>query len=84
MVVAGDLIVRTKVFKLSYQDYRNLSELAKAMGISVSQIYRVKEGKRHINQKFIIGAVKAFPGYRLDDLFYLTPDESVGGVSGRK
>jgi hypothetical protein len=84
MVVAGDLIVRTKVFELSYQDYRNLSELAKAMGISVSQIYRVKEGKRHINQKFIIGAVKAFPGYRLDDLFYLTPDESVGGVSGRK
>jgi hypothetical protein len=84
MVVAGDLIVRTRVFELSYQDYRNLSELAKAMGISVSQIYRVKEGKRHINQKFIIGAVKAFPGYRLDDLFYLTPDKSVGGVSGRK
>jgi len=77
-------MVRTKVFDLSHRGYRNLSELAKAMGISVSQIYRVKEGKRHINQKFIIGAVKAFPGYRLDELFYLTPDESSVGVSGKK
>lgn len=82
--MAGDLMVRTKVFELGYQGYRNLSELAKAMGISVSQIYRVKEGKRHINQKFIVGAVKAFPGYRLDDLFYLTLDEPGGGASGRK
>jgi len=44
------------------------------MGISVSQVYRVREGKRQINQKFIIGAVKAFPEQKLDDLFYLTPE----------
>lgn len=81
---SGNLMVRTKVFDLSYQDYRNLSELAKAMDISVSQIYRVREGKRHINQKFIVGAVKAFPGYRLDDLFYLTPEEPGGGFPGGK
>jgi len=37
----------------------------------VSQVYRVREGKRGINQKFIVGAKKAFPGYRLDELFYL-------------
>ena len=80
--MSGNLMVRTKVFDLSYRGYSNLSELAKAMGISVSQIYRVREGKRHINQKFIVGAVKAFPGYRLDDLFYLTPDEPGGGFSG--
>lgn len=82
--MSGNLMVRTKVFDLSYRDYRNLSELAKAMDISVSQIYRVREGKRHINQKFIVGAVKAFPGYRLDDLFYLTPEEPDGGFSGRE
>jgi transcriptional regulator with XRE-family HTH domain len=70
------LRMRTKVFDLSFQGYRNLSELAGAMGISVSQVYRVREGKRQINQKFIIGALKAFPGYRLDDLFYLAPDEN--------
>lgn len=44
------------------------------MGISVSQIYRVREGKRSINQKFIIGAIKAFPKHKFDDLFYLTPE----------
>ncbi len=44
------------------------------MEISVSQIYRVREGKRRINQKFIVGAIKAFPNYGLDDLFYLVPE----------
>ena len=68
------MIIKTRVFELTDQKYKNLSELAHAMGISVSQIYRVKEGKRHINQKFIIGAIKAFPDYNLDDLFYLTPE----------
>ena len=68
------MIVRTRIFELASGQYRNLSELAEAMGISVSQIYRVREGKRRINQKFIVGAMKAFPNYSLDDLFYLTPE----------
>lgn len=70
------MIVETRVFELCNNRYRNLSELAQAMDISVSQVYRVREGKRHINQKFIVGAIKAFPGHKLDDLFYLTPDSS--------
>jgi len=44
------------------------------MEISVSQIYRVREGKRYINQRFIVGAIKAFPNHKLDDLFYLAPE----------
>jgi hypothetical protein len=52
--------------------YRNLSDLAVAMGLSVSQVYRVREGTRGINEKFIVGAKKAFPNYRLDELFYFT------------
>ena len=44
------------------------------MGISVSQIYRVREGKRNINQKFIIGAIKAFPEHKFDDLFYFAQE----------
>ena len=68
------MIVKTRIFELNHRDYKNLSELAWAMGISVSQVYRVREGKRNINQKFIVGAVKAFPGYKFDDLFYLAPD----------
>jgi len=68
------MIIKTRVFELGNGNYRNLSELARAMGISGSQIYRVREGKRHINQKFIVGAVRAFPGRKLEDLFYLAPE----------
>ena len=68
------MIVRTKIFELCPGEYRNLSELAQVMGISVSQIYRVRGGKRNINQKFIVGALKAFPHYKLDELFYLASE----------
>ena len=70
------MIVKTRVFEFCNNYYRNLSELAQAMEISVSQVYRVREGKRQINQKFIVGAIKAFPNYKLDDLFYLVPESS--------
>ena len=73
------MLIKTRIFELCNGRYSNLSELAQAMGISVSQIYRVREGKRHINQKFIIGAKQAFPHYRLDDLFYL--DEELPTVN---
>ncbi|MDH5695954.1 MAG: hypothetical protein OEZ00_05040 [Dehalococcoidia bacterium] len=36
------------------------------------------EGKRNINRKFIIGAVRAFPGYKFDDLFYFVPEVPAG------
>jgi hypothetical protein len=68
------MIVKTRIFELSNGSYKNLSQLARAMGISVSQIYRVREGKRGINQKFIVGAIKDFPDYRLGELFYLAPE----------
>tara|TARA_B100000315_G_C14460621_1_gene533544 strand:- start:371 stop:595 length:225 start_codon:yes stop_codon:yes gene_type:complete len=70
------MMVKIRIFELYHNGYKNLAELAQAMGISVSQIYRVREGKRHINQKFIVGAIKAFPNYKLDDLFYLVPEVS--------
>ncbi len=44
-------------------------ELAQAIGISQDLIYRVRKGERGTNQKFILGAIKAFPGYKLDDLY---------------
>lgn len=68
------MLVRTRVFDLCQCRYANLSELAEAMGISVSQVYRVREGKRNINQKFIVGAIKAFPEHKFDDLFYFVPE----------
>jgi transcriptional regulator with XRE-family HTH domain len=69
------MIIRTRVFEIADERYGNLSELAKVMGISVSQVYRVREGKRGINEKFIIGAKTAFPDLRLDELFYFNTDQ---------
>ena len=70
------MIVETRIFELCNDKYESLSELAKAMGISVSQVYRVREGKRKINQKFIVGAIKAFPECKFDDLFYFAFEPS--------
>lgn len=64
------MIIKTRVFDMANGRYHNLSDLAVAMGLSVSQVYRVREGKRGINEKFIVGAKRAFPDNRLDELFY--------------
>ena len=74
------MIIRTRVFDIANNKYENLSELARAMGISVSQVYRVREGKRGINEKFIVGAKMAFPDLRLDELFYFNTDQIPGNL----
>jgi len=66
--------LKTRVFELCNGRYRNLVELAHIMGISQDLIYRVRKGDRNINGRFILGAMKAFPGYKLDDLFYVSED----------
>ena len=68
------MIVKTRVFEYCNNSYKNLSELAQAMGIAVSQIYQVRKGTRHVGQEFIVGAINAFPDHKLDDLFYLIPE----------
>jgi hypothetical protein len=65
-------MLETRVFNLNEGRYRNLVELAKAMGTSTSQLDRVRQGNRTINQKFIEGAAKAFPEKNLGKLFYLS------------
>ena len=80
--------LKTRVFEFCNGKYRNLPELAQAMGIALSQVYRIRQGKRNINEKFIIGAVKAFPEYTLDELFYVVRNSSQNehrlGVSREK
>ncbi len=78
------MVIKTRVFELYRGRYKNLSELAKVMGISMSQVYRVREGKRQINQGFIVGSIKAFPGYRMDELFYFVPEASAAPHSDRR
>ena len=63
--------LNTRIFELYKGKYRNLVELAQTIGISQDLIYRVRKGERGTNQKFILGAIKAFPGYKFDDLFYV-------------
>lgn len=70
------MIVKTRVYDIFYKSYENLSEMAMAMGISVSQVYRVRRGERNINQKFIVGAMKAFPDRKFEDLFYFSTEPS--------
>ena len=74
------MIIKTRVFEMANGKYHNLSDLARAMSLSVSQVYRVREGKRGINEKFIIGAKKAFPDHRLDQLFYFHSGQSSGNL----
>ncbi len=65
--------LETRVFDLYRERYGNLTELARTMGISVSQIYRVKQRKRHIMRNLSRDS-KSLPGYKLDDLFCIVPD----------
>ncbi len=41
--------IKTGVFEFGKNGCKNLAELAQAMEVSVSQVYRVREGKCHIN-----------------------------------
>ncbi len=55
------MALKTRGFEFSNRKYTNLNELAQAMGISLSQIYRVRQGKRPINEKIIMGGTKGLP-----------------------
>jgi len=66
--------LKTRVFELYKGRYRSLAELARVLEVSEELIRRVRKGERGIHGRFIIGATKAFPGYKLDDLFYISGD----------
>ena len=61
--------LRTRLFEL--KSFYSMAELAALLGISSSYLYRVREGKRGINEKFIVGALTAFPKRKFEDLFYI-------------
>ena len=66
------MLLKTRVLDLCNEKYKDTHELAQAMQISVSQIYRVCQDRYNINEEFIIGALRAFPEYNIGDLFYFT------------
>jgi len=68
------LVLKTRVFQLwdeKYQGDNSMPRLAQATGISLAHLYRVRRGDRKITATFIVGVTKAFPEYKLDDLFYV-------------
>jgi len=66
--------LKTRVFELCNGKYRNLAELAQTMEISQDLIYSIRRGERGIHGRFILGAIRAFPAYKLDDLFYVSEE----------
>ena len=67
-------MLKTRVFQLWDEKYGGngkMVQLARAAGISLAHLYRVRRGDRKISASFIVGAARAFPEYRLDDLFYI-------------
>lgn len=62
-------ILKTRLFELL--KFYSMEELATLMGLSNSHLYRVRQGKRGINEKFIVGALRAFPKRKFEDLFYI-------------
>ena len=72
------LVLKTRAFQLwdeKYQGDNIMSRLAQATGISQAHLYRVRRGDRKITATFIVGVAKAFPEYKLDDLFYIQSRE---------
>ncbi len=50
--------------------YTDLRELATAMRLPVGVMLPILSGKEPISQDFVVGAIRAFPDHRLDELFY--------------
>jgi transcriptional regulator with XRE-family HTH domain len=62
--------INTKVFELQRELGWSDRKLAAEMGISDAQVSRVRSGQRDINHDFMTGALRAFPGKELCDLFF--------------
>ena len=63
--------LKTRLFKLCKEDRIELADLAKTMSVSLNYISKIEKGGVEINKRFIIKSIKAFPGYKISDLFYL-------------
>lgn len=62
--------LRTRVFDLAKDAGWSGAALADAMGMSEATVSLVRSNKREIGQRFIAGALRAFPSLSFDDLFW--------------
>ena len=63
--------LKTRLFDLE----PDVPKLARLVRMSVSEVYRIKEGKRQIGHQFIVGALTAFPERKFEELFYVEVEE---------
>ena len=61
--------VKTRLFQVYPQC--DMGQLAISIHTSLSQVYRVRQGKRKVSASFIAGVLTTFPGHRFEDLFYI-------------
>lgn len=48
-----------------------MCELSLIAGVSLSQIYRIRQGKRQISGNFVARVLSALPDFKFEDLFYI-------------
>ena len=60
--------VKTVLFE-RYPNY-TMKQLASIVGVSLSQVYRIKCGDRKVTATFIAGVLKGFPE-AFEELFYV-------------
>lgn len=53
------------------EEGHDMKRLARLVGLSLSQLYRIRQGERRIGPQFIVGALTAFPERKFEDLFYI-------------
>ena len=62
--------LQTRVFELAPEyGYKTNTDLAQAMGIDQSLVSRIRSGERPVTRAFIVGALRAFPDKRFEELF---------------
>ena len=61
-----------KLYEL--QGEMNETQMAKKLGISRSQLWRIKTGHSSVGQEFIAKFKKSFPEIRIDDIFFVSDD----------
>lgn len=49
----------------------NMVQLATSTCLSLSQVYRIRQGKRKVSASFIAGVLAALPYHKFEDLFHI-------------
>ena len=63
------MLIGTLLF-IKEPDY-SMAKLAGMIGVSLSQVCRIRNGQRKVSNSFIAGVLTAFPQYKFEELFFI-------------